>query len=233
MSQAAEVSSSARPVVLIHVRFSLILDSAGGAWKGQRLSSDMTQHIARILDPDRIKTRRDIFFGYSIPLLVKAMEQHSDMDIRILVHASNLLPEEIKNEIAQLQSIDTCFHVRFYAVDDYYDMRGEIDAVLSQHYGHLKESIVVPAMRLDDDDLLSHNYFHILKKYANPNFAGYTIHSPRGYEALYNNGEFVAYAMMDAPKTGIGLAHIAIWCPVKKGLLQNSFCRQDLIEIQI
>lgn len=213
-----------RPVVVIYVRFSLISVGAGGAWKGQRLSKDIEAYAARILTAERINTRSDIFFGYSLPLLKKAANENPDLDIQVVLHSSSLLPDDLKERLASLENDYSFMNVAFFDPEDACDFKYELKRFMQEHYRHRRSTFTVPIMRLDDDDLLSPIYFSILKKYLKDEFLGYTIHTPRGYEALYSGGGFIAYTHMDAPKTGIGLAHLAQWSPE-----QDQFISQYLL----
>lgn len=202
--------TAVRPVVLIYVRFSLISASAGGAWKGQRYAGGLDAHADRILEPARLKARCDIFFDYSVPLLKQAIEQNPDLDINVIVHSTSLMPDEIKARLIALGD-SRSFHSKFFAPDDALNTRIEFEQFLGEKLAGKTGKILVPAMRLDDDDLLSPRYFDILKRYLSPPFVGFTVHAPRGYEALFANGLFSAFTTMDAPKTGIGLAHLSLW----------------------
>lgn len=203
-----------RPVVIIYVRFSLISAGAGGAWKGQRLAGGVDEHAQRILDPDRLKTRSDIFFGYSVPLIKQAIEENPDLDINVIIHSSTLLPEAIQESLKSLAETGP-FHPTFFDPEDDCDFRVDATRFLSEKMSGKTGKVLVPAMRLDDDDLLSPRYFNILKRYLSDQFVGFTVHSPRGYEALYVDGGFSAFSLLDAPKTGIGLCHISLWNATK------------------
>ncbi|WP_447743225.1 hypothetical protein [Pseudomonas laurentiana] len=156
----------------------------------------------------------DIFFEYSVPLIQQAIEENPDLDINVIVHSTTLLPGEIQDRLTRLAETGS-FHPHFFAPEDDCDFRSEVTRFLSQRLAGKTGKVLVPAMRLDDDDLLSPRYFDILKRYLSLQFVGFTIHGPRGYEALYVDGHFAAYSLLDAPKTGIGLAHLSLWNATK------------------
>lgn len=196
--------------IIIYTRFSLVNCNLTKAWKSARLSSDQKAYIEKIMDPERLKARYDIFVNYSIPLLNMARERHPDLEINLLVHSSTTLPENMQNALRSLTVKHAWIKVDFFHPDEYYNNEESFRDLMSMKTG-LNETEVIPIMRLDDDDLMSPFYFDLLKKYISQNFLGFTFHTPRGYEALYDGNSFVYFSSMDAPKTGIGLAYLAEW----------------------
>lgn len=204
-----------RKNVIIYTRFSLVNFNLTKAWKSARMSPDQEKYIEKIMDTERLKVRYDIFMNYSIPLLIMAREEHPDLDINLIVHSSTTLPKNMQMQLKNLSYNNSWVVVDFFTPDELYSAKESFINLMASKT-NLNETEIVPVMRLDDDDLMSPFYFNLLKKYINPSFSGFTFHTPRGYEALYDGSRFVCFSPMDAPKTGIGLAYLATWCSKEK-----------------
>lgn len=201
--------------IIIYTRFSLVNFNLTKAWKSARMSPDQEKYIEKIMDPERLKVRYDIFVNYSVPLLNMAREEHFDLDINLIVHSSTTLPENMQKQLKNLSKNNPWIVVDFFVPDAHYNNEESFINLMASKT-NLNETEIVPVMRLDDDDLMSPFYFNLLKKYINPALAGFTFHAPRGYEALYDGTSFVCFSPIDAPKTGIGLAYLATWCSKEK-----------------
>lgn len=206
--------------VVILTRFSLINHRISHSWKSSRVTGTDNDYIRRILDPDRLSTRCKLFVDFSIPCLQDAVLRFPEISIKLLVHYSSLLPDSVTSVLTSAAKNHDWIYLKSVHPDDAYNLTGEISDVLSNATESPKDGVsIVPMMRLDDDDLLSPDYFSLLSKYIDPRFMGMTIHAPRGFEGLFDGEKFVCFSPLDAPKTGIGLAHLAGWDNAKNRLV--------------
>ncbi|HGG0699581.1 TPA: glycosyltransferase, partial [Campylobacter jejuni] len=192
----------------IWVRYSLIFENIKGFKIDKNLS--YVEYVNKILDKERLKLRQKIFISQSIPHIDMARKQNPDLDIRMQIHASHLLHDELKLELQQLSKEYSWIEILFFHPTDKYNERALFESFLKKMVFE-KDITPIACARLDDDDILSPEYFSIIKNYIKKDFLGFSFSAPRGFYAIYYNEKFMNFTKQYKPKIAIGLAHIIGW----------------------
>ncbi|MDT0500408.1 MULTISPECIES: glycosyltransferase [unclassified Halomonas] len=151
------------------------------AWK---ISSQLTEHdyISQLYSDERLGPRFDIFLDRALPIYESYTERYN---YKHIIQYSEELPQKWKDKL-------------FEAKEKYpflllYKVRGEVD-----YKNIIEEGVsfsssgdaVVVVFRVDDDDLLSHDYLDQLSHYAAFGFFGMSVSFSLGVVAKYQCGEY-------------------------------------------
>ncbi|HEC1745975.1 TPA: hypothetical protein R1699_000310 [Campylobacter lari] len=197
-----------KKIIVFWVRYSLILKDIKGFNINKNISYE--EYKNKILDINRLKLRQHIFVNQVIPHIVLAKSMHPDLDIRIQLHCSTLLPNDIKNELLGLSLKYYWIEPLFFDPEAKYSVKPPIVELLKR-IDFIENITPIACVRLDDDDILSPEYFTLLKKYIKEGFLGFVFSAPRGFYATYYNGKFLNFTKQNKPKIALGLAYIAGW----------------------
>lgn len=181
-------------------RFS-IYNPGSSAWKSSsKTDSNTEDDFAEYLYSDaRLAPRAEIFFEYSLPMLARAAERHRLLHI---VSFSNNLPEKYRD---QLESAALSYP--FISLDEK-EPGEQASNWMELVPADLVIGDIVGAYRLDDDDLLSGDFFDRMSRYLDPAFAGMWVSFANGYTAVLSDGVVVNPRQLTWPKIAIGLTGI-------------------------
>ena len=169
-----------------HTRFSLY-EPNSGAWvasNGTKLSGDKYRDY--LFSDERMEPRCEIFFGYTLPQLAIAAAGHT---FRHVVSYSESLPARYQEMLA------TAARKFPFLILDRVEA-GEGPRNISKTARDLIAAEGMPSdtvfgsMRLDDDDILSADYFDQMAGYVTAEHAGYVVSLGRGVTALYDGSAF-------------------------------------------
>lgn len=182
-------------------RFSLFQPGSSG-WKASSRDSALDEESYRdyLYSEERMESRIKIFLEHSIPTIAHAAKYHR---IRHIVSYSESLPGRYKNLL-----LGAAREFDFIVLDERPDRRGPSD------WRRLLDSCigvrdVVGVYRLDDDDLLSVDFFSRMRKYLETPFIGMRVSFGLIAQLLYSDGEFSMPRKSHHPLLGIGLMDIA------------------------
>lgn len=179
-------------------RFS-IYDPTSPAWKSTSTFNSAKEYFDYLYAPERIEPRLRILSKFSMPLISIAAEKHP---IRHLIRYSTEMPEKY---ISQLKEISSKYD--FIILEPHTDGKSKLNpykigldlAGSSKAFG---------IYRLDDDDLLTPDFFNQTARYLSPAFAGMKVSLASGITGLYNGEEFSTFRQCYRPKIAIGLLGI-------------------------
>lgn len=193
--------------VFIYTRFSLATRDSASAWRASReLSFD--DYLQVLFEPKRLETRCNLLLGMTLPLIEIARQAKASLDIRHRIVASDMLPDHVKARLDDAAQRYPWLDVQYMGFDEHWRGKEKFHTFLSGFPSSIGRSPCM-VLNLDDDDILSPNYFELLERYHDGKFVGMVFSAPRGYEGLYDDGGFLCFAPIDAPKINIGLAYIA------------------------
>lgn len=199
------MSSSSDSVSYIGVtRFSLFIPESG-SW---RLSSTKTSEEAyrrALFDEERLRSRFDIFSTISVPQLEAASKS---FNVRHYIQYSSLLPQKFQDLLAELA--ERYSFLRLFKNDSTEQHAGLIESAareLTPATG-VEDKLFV-WYRLDDDDILSTNYFARLARYARQDNVGNVVSFGLGYAAAYHAQTLWNIRTDYRPKNSIGQAYIS------------------------
>lgn len=206
------------PVFVGHTRFS-VHQYGSGFFKASRTGEDGVgfseeQYTSWLYSAERLGPRTDIFVNESIPQLALAASGHQVVHF---VSYSPSLPESYKallrgaaerhpflrlNETNQPVSATPPAHLVRSALQEF--------GVTAGTFG---------VYRLDDDDILSNDYFSRMSTYITPEHAGWWVSLGRGYSAVRVDGQYVFTRGLYYPKIALGLLLVA--AVAKDGSIQH------------
>lgn len=180
-------------------RFSLFQPGAPHWVATRRLHEQ--EYRKNLFNPERLDMRADIFFNMSLPQLALAAQNHH---IRHVISYSDLLPEKYlqalreANEQYEFVVLDEC------APNEPPITSAELLGPLARTNGGFQFA----EYRLDDDDIVSSDYFDRLNAFLHPSFQGMYVSFGTGLAALYVDGDLY-YARRSLQRLiAIGLAKI-------------------------
>ena len=190
-----------------HTRFSLF-EPNSGAWVASNNSRFANEDDYRryLFSDERLGLRAQIFIDYSLPILALASTGHSYYHVvsyseelptkyeKILEDAARRYPFLVLNKYVGGHCKSNTHHVaaRLYNPETGDRARGE----------------PIGLFRLDDDDLLSVEFFNRMATHIRPDNVGYQVTFARGVTALYKNGAFENMRESYHPMNSMGLLSI-------------------------
>lgn len=201
-------------VVVGLMNFSVIFKRTK-AYKSAR--KDYAEYKESILNPERLKVREDIFFKNTVPLLVQQHKQFlmKGIALRFVVAISDQLPSRLVNRFDDLLlECGHIFNIVKVGEDKPHDwgevLENEMSYVFCNHV-HKDNYVVAANFRLDDDDLISKNYFSLLESYLFPQFEGFYLTFPKGFVGVYEGGNYSSFYKINRPYLAIGLSKVCLY----------------------
>lgn len=191
-----------------HTRFSLFSPSSN-SWVASRDGrfGSADEYRAYLFSDERLKPRADVFLNFTVPMLGLASRDH---DFVHVVSFSDSLPDQYK---ARLEAAADEHH---FLVLDEVPAGGSTRNVARiaremMDRGGVDYRTPFGSMRLDDDDVLSADYFDQMASYITPDHVGYVVTLARGITAIYEGGRF--YFARDAvfPLHSKGHLSVCAW----------------------
>lgn len=183
-----------------HTRYSLS-NPDSGAWKASNGSRFSTAEEYRkyLYDPSRLQLREEIFLKESLPIIKSAADS---FEIRHVVSFSDSLPQRFKDSL-----YDASNTYEFLLLDERPDGERETDVnTLTARF--LNKTGVGARYRLDDDDVLSAQFFHNASKYLKPEFVGFVVSFPVGIEAIRDGDEIFCVRQSYYPLNAQGMLYV-------------------------
>jgi hypothetical protein len=183
-----EEQESRRPVFVGHTRFSVFLPNSG-AWVASN-GSKMTEreYLEHLYSDERMEPRADIFFNYTLPMLAEASQDR--FAFRHIASYSSNMPEKYKRQMQEAAE-----RFPFLVLDEIPE-----SGVGGLNIHKAARSILIDeglprttpfgSLRLDDDDILSADYFDQMAQYITEAHVGYVVTLARGITAVYEDGQF-------------------------------------------
>jgi len=193
---------------VIQTRFTLINKSIDPTiWRIGR-EGDVSSTIKKLLDNERLKTRADIFFKYTLPTIDVAVKRGYNIIHNILHY--DMLPSWLLQLLSEAQLQYSWLKIYSFSYDDdcdsYKIIRNDINAWCKAN--NVKEEVCFAGIRLDDDDILGSTYFRKLSDYISPNFTGFGVSFPKGIAALWSENRFSKFAEINQAKHAQGIAYV-------------------------
>ncbi len=175
-------------------RFSLFSPDSD-AWNSSRVSDlESREYLNYLYAPERMEPRLKIFGKFSLPILEKAADKY---ELRHIVRYSEEMPDEYKDVLKSLAD-----KYSFIVLEPHVNGKSTLNPY---EIGFSLNSECFGLYRLDDDDLLSSDFFDQVARFVQPSFAGMRVSLARGVTALYENGEFSLFRECYKPQIAIGL----------------------------
>lgn len=201
-----------------HTRFSI--DAYGSAWfnatrtktlrVGGALFTSREDYLSWLYDEQRLDRRLQILLQWSLPQLVRAAEQH---DVRHVISYSTTLPEKYKEKLRL--AADTydllILHETDKVVDAYLPPHNVVTGLLEKRGLAANEAFA--AYRLDDDDVLSADYFDQMAPYVTASNVGFRVSLGLGISCIWRNGRLYAARETYYPKISMGMVSVCALGP--------------------
>lgn len=199
-----------------HTRFSI--DAYGSAWfnatrrrpSGLELFAGREEYLDWLYEPGRLERRAKILIDWSLPQLelAAARAEAQGHTVRHVVSYSPSLPEVFQERLRAAEE-------RFGFLQ-LHEAQGVVDAFLPpEELTHriLDEERITAgeafaAYRLDDDDVLSADYFSLVEAYVGAAYVGFRVSLGLGVSGLYRNGRLYSARETYYPKISMGMASI-------------------------
>ncbi|WP_367645854.1 glycosyltransferase [Paenarthrobacter ureafaciens] len=201
--EAQEVVNKA--VFIGHTRFS-VHSPQSGAWVASN-GSKMTEaeYLEHLFSDERMEPRADVFFNYTLPML--ALAAKGNYAYKHIVSYSDILPAKYQ---AQMEAAAERFP--FLVLDKISTGGSGLNVAKTARALMAEQGLpltsVFGSMRLDDDDILSADYFEQMAQYLTEAHVGYVVSLARGITALYEGGQF--YYARDAVYPLHSKGHLSI-----------------------
>ena len=202
-----------------HTRFSI--DAYGSAWfnatrrrpSGLELFSSREEYLDWLYDADRLERRARILIDWSLPQLHRAAQQAEAAGHRVrhVVSYSPTLPDAFQQ---QLRAAEERFgFLELHEADGVVDAFLPPEALTRQVLGQeqLSAGEAFAAYRLDDDDVLSVEYFSLLEPYVSEANVGFRVSMALGVSGLYRNGKLYSVRETYYPKISMGMVSVCSW----------------------
>lgn len=182
-----------------------------GAWKASK-SIDLDRYIDKILDENRLKSRVNIFTKYTLPCIDLACDK---LRLQHVVVASDMLPDWCKADLQAAIKNRPWLSIEYIGFDERFDINGIIEGSVFSWWkkeGCFSSKPIdcpVAVVRLDDDDILSPDYFHMLSRYLQSEYRGMCVSMPRGYFGLWDGNKYISFSQSNNPKNASGLAYVS------------------------
>ncbi|WP_447955854.1 glycosyltransferase [Vreelandella sp. EE7] len=199
-------------------RFSVITSTKSGSRSA--LSSDTIQEYRdRLMDVSLLKDRLKVFEELTLKSLLAQVKVNAKVSLIILT--SDQLPELIRESLSKILiafstrsgwSYELCFiKSGLLPVNNSLVVEKNIDSAITRVVKEkVKNESSFVTVRLDDDDVLSSNYLPLIYEKVKPDFAGYIVTFPSGFQAIYDKKEkaYKSLKYLNYPKIALGLAHV-------------------------
>ncbi|EFD0540265.1 hypothetical protein GUU61_23385 [Escherichia coli] len=194
------------------------MNSTLSAW---RISSNcsINEVIKRVFEEKRLRSRTNIFINYSLPLLDSASKTRN---IRHVVVTSTFLPEWCKEELNKSANQYSWLDIIYVDPVEGYNLNNQISKAAEKlSKKSTCDEIIIASLRLDDDDLLSKNYFETIDLYHDDAYVDFCISTPHGYRGLYDGENYSVISHENIPNNAYGMALIARYSSNNKKFTSN------------
>lgn len=205
-----------------------VISRGGGEYKEKKKSYE--NYKSSILDPERLKVRERIFFDNTVPLFVsqhnKLMEE--GVFFKFCIAVSDQLPRKLMQRfdalVCEYGDVFSLYKVSEDSRHSWLDtLQCQVEAVADRNTHGNRRELIVSNFRLDDDDLLSKEYFSRQVKYLDSCYEGFYVTFPKGYVGLFDDG-YEAFYDVSRPFLAIGLSKISKFDTSEKRFLTERPC---------
>lgn len=200
--------------IFIPIRFSVL--STDKAWKIAE-SEVFEDYRKKLFSSERLNVKFRLFENVVVPNL-KAIRKKSSVSIQVQLLISEELPDEYKKRLNAIIAGNE--FIKVYEVGRQESVSERISSILLDFLHKGSSDIAYATVRLDDDDLLSHQFGDKISKYINPGFCGHIISYSKGFEAYVDLSKQILEPVIkiSAPKIALGMAHINFYHRVSASL---------------
>lgn len=178
------MNPNTNPIIGI-INFSVLIKRNAGSWISSR-ESEWTDHVDRILNPERLEFRIQLLTEGLLPQFDKQTLTPSAEWFRLAIVTSSLLPQKYKQALQLAASTRPWLEViertpdEWIAVDKIIEdfTRGQMNRAELASFPFL-------SFRLDDDDFLSINYLEKCQQYTTRDNIGKFLTFPNGIKVLW------------------------------------------------
>lgn len=184
-----------------HTRFSLF-EPTSPSWRLSRHTGKLNEaaYKDRLYSAERMRSRVEIFFDHSLPLIDKASKDYKLVHV---VSYSEEMPDIYRRYLESAAKKYKWVHL------DRRQSTNRSGIPLETWAGRcFPRGEIFAEYRLDDDDLLATTYFDSLAKYLSDHFVGYYVSHGYGVQAFFEDGRFKNPRIEHRPKIAIGLARV-------------------------
>lgn len=189
---------------------------------------DYLEYKKDILDKNRLGLREKIFFEHTVPIMKKTKEIYAKKGINFFfnVAISDQLPVDLLARFKKLNDANAdLFNVVKVSEDEPHSWLDIIQSKLTEIRGSnckfRSSSVSLINFRLDDDDVLSLDYFKSLENYLKEEYAGFYLTFPQGYVGIYGDESFSEFYKINKPYLAIGLAKVCIYSSLENRILTD------------
>lgn len=185
-------------------RFSLYQPGAASWRLSSRDSAAGGTYLEQLYEPQRMRNRLDLLLGFVLPQIESSRDGHR---VRHIVSYSDRMPAWVLDELRA--GVGAYSWVQLDCHSD-----GAIEWPLGRMAQLLLPSGgVFGSYRLDDDDLVSSDYFDQMSRYITSANVGTRVSLGLGAAAVYEDGTLVSVREIYQPMNSIGLLDVAEWQP--------------------
>lgn len=190
-----------------YTRFSLV-DPGSKAW----IVSQRNDYLEKLFSPKRLDDRFQIFFECSLPALRSASSKTSISFIHLFLYSEEI-GINYKRIITEKCSQDKFLIPVEVKTGANLDIKKIIETKLNQMN---IDDAIVGRFSLDDDDILSSDYFIKSQEYMQEPFLGKILSFGKGITGVFENGNFSSVREIYHPKVNIGMLY---FCRLANGIL--------------
>lgn len=212
-----EVETTVKPVkkridTVIYglMNFSVLYASTKAYKSAQKEYEDYKRSI---LNLDRLKVREKILFDYTLPIF---LEKHNDLIkknilLKMNIAVSDQLPEALLSRFECLvEKNKEAFNVIKVCESKPHDwqkiLEDELKSIKSNYVFH-DDEILFCNFRLDDDDILSSDFYDNITNYVSAPYEGFYLTFPKGFVGTFSDNYDDFYSI-NKPYLAIGLSKI-------------------------
>lgn len=223
---------SAKQRVYIPIRFSVLLKSKN--WAISR-TKDFDSYKDKLFADDRMNAKFFLFSELVLPNLANVFSQAGDVDVKVLIITSAYLPDAMKKTLESL--VGDFSYIEIIYTDEKGSVVKLINEAINADLCSSFRDVAYATVRLDDDDMLGHNFLPKVGKYLNRGFCDHIISFSRGYESFADlkAKTLSPHLKMSSPKIALGLTHINYYSSAEKrhlGRIGNIYAAGDHTSVQ-
>lgn len=205
--------SKVKQKVYIPIRFSVLLKSKN--WAISR-TADFEEYKQKLFADERMNAKFHLFRKLVLPNLANIFASVNSVDLKVIIISSVHLPRKMKEQLETLAK-DLAYIDIVYAKETD-KLVSLIDRQIDRDVRSYGADVAYATVRLDDDDMLGHNFIPKVEKYLNLGFCDHIISFSRGYESFADLAEqkLSPHLKMSSPKIALGLTHINFYSNVQK-----------------
>lgn len=189
-----------------HTRFSLF-EPNSGAWVASNNSkfTSEDEYRAYLFSEERLSLRTKIFTEYSLPILASASSGYEYFHV---VSYSDTLPAAYESALTDAAEEYPFVILNKYVGGHCTSNTHHVVARLFGPGGARSRGEAIGLFRLDDDDLVTADYFRRMAQHVREDNVGYQVSFARGITALYRDGLFENFRETYHPMNSMGLLSV-------------------------